>query len=118
MRTSSSSSKHNRFTLVIGIGLLAGIAMELLLHASYLAEDNALRLTIEQLELLGELFLRLIKMIIAPLVFTTVVVGVAKLGDSTAAWFLSASFVSLVLGLIMVNLLKPGAVLQLPLSDL
>lgn len=127
MNTSSLVPKHNRFTLAIMIGLLGGIAMGLLLHAGYLAEDNASRLAIEQLELLGELFLRLIKMIIAPLVFTTVVVGVAKLGDSAAvgriggktlAWFLSASFVSLVLGLIMVNILKPGAALQLPLPDL
>ena len=62
MSTSSPSSKHNRFTLVIGIGLLGGIVMGLLLHFSYLAEDNASRLAVEQLDLLGELFLRLIKM--------------------------------------------------------
>ena len=127
MEPSQISRTQNRFTLTIGIGLLGGIAMGLLLHAGYLAEDDTSRLAIEQLELLGELFLRLIKMIIAPLVFTTVAVGVAKLGDSTAvgriggktlAWFVSASFVSLVLGLIMVNILKPGAALQLPLPDL
>lgn len=127
MDTSSLPPEPNRFTLAIMIGLLGGIAIGLYLHAGYLAEDNVSRLAIEQLELLGELFLRLIKMIIAPLVFTTVVVGVAKLGDSAAvgriggrtfAWFLSASFVSLVLGLIMVNILKPGAALQLPLPDL
>ncbi len=127
MNTSCLSPKPNRFTLAIMIGLLGGIAMGVFLHTGYLAEDKVSRLAIEQLELLGELFLRLIKMIIAPLVFTTVVVGVAKLGDSAAvgriggktlAWFLSASFVSLLLGLIMVNILKPGAALQLPLPDL
>ena len=127
MGTPSHSPKPTRFTLAIIRGLLGGLAMGLLLHASYLAEDNVSRYAIERLELLGELFLRLIKMIIAPLVFTTVVVGVAKLGDSAAvgriggktmAWFLSASFVSLMLGLIMVNILKPGAALQLPLPDL
>ncbi len=62
MNTSSLPSEPNRFTLAIMIGLLGGIAMGLFLHAGYLAEDNASRLAIEQLELLGELFLRLIKM--------------------------------------------------------
>lgn len=87
-----------------------------------LARDQKIELFV----LLGDLFLRLIQMIIAPLVFTTVVVGVAKLGDTAAvgriggktlAWFVSASFVSLLLGLLMVNLLKPGVALQMPLPD-
>jgi Na+/H+-dicarboxylate symporter len=68
----------------------------------------------------------LIKMIIAPLVFSTLVVGIAHMGDTAAvgrigiktmAWFLCASIVSLVLGLIMVNLLQPGANLGMPLPD-
>lgn len=127
MEPSQDSRTQNRFTMAIVVGLFVGIVTGVALHANYLAEDNASRFAVEQLELLGELFLRLIKMIIAPLVFTTVVVGVAKLGDSAAvgriggktlAWFLSASFVSLLLGLIMVNILKPGAALQLPLPDL
>lgn len=65
-------------------------------------------------------------MIIAPLVFSTLVVGVAKLGDikavgriggKTMLWFISATFVSLFLGLVLVNLLKPGLSLSLPLPD-
>ncbi|GEP90096.1 C4-dicarboxylate ABC transporter [Chitinophaga terrae (ex Kim and Jung 2007)] len=73
-----------------------------------------------------EIFLRLIKMIIAPLVFSTLVVGVAKLGDikavgriggKTMLWFISATFVSLFLGLLLVNILKPGLHLKLPLPD-
>jgi len=80
----------------------------------------------EQLSILTDIFLRLIKMIIAPLVFSTLVVGIARMGDSatvgrigakTMGWFLTASFVSLSLGLIMVNLLKPGVGLGLPLPD-
>jgi hypothetical protein len=64
------------------------------------------------------LFLRLIKMIIAPLVFATLVGGIAHMGSGsklgrifakTMGWFVSASLVSLLLGLIMVNLLQPGA---------
>src|SRR4030081_2345500 len=66
--------------------------------------------------LIAMLFLRLIKMIIAPLVFATLVGGIAHMGSGsklgrifakTMGWFVSASFVSLLLGLVMVNLLQP-----------
>lgn len=76
--------------------------------------------------LLSDVFLRLIKMIIAPLVFTTLVVGVAKLGDiravgriggKTLLWFVGASLLSLLLGMILVNLFQPGTMMNLPLPD-
>nr|WP_121273303.1 dicarboxylate/amino acid:cation symporter [Pedobacter schmidteae] len=79
---------------------------------------------LEPLTLLSDIFLRLIKMIVAPLVFSTLVVGVAKVGDvkavgriggKTMLWFFSASLLSLVLGLIMVNIFKPGEAMHLPL---
>lgn len=72
------------------------------------------------------IFLRLIKMIVALLVFSTLVVGVARLGDiksvgriggKTLLWFLSASFVSLMLGMILVNLFQPGIHMDLPVPD-
>ncbi len=81
---------------------------------------------IEPFAILADIFLRLIKMIVAPLVFTTLVVGVAKLGDinsvgriggKTLLWFVSASLMSLLLGMIMVNLFKPGEAMNLPLPD-
>jgi len=81
---------------------------------------------LEPLTLLSDIFLRLIKMIIAPLVFSTLVVGVAKVGDinavgriggKTMLWFLSASLLSLFLGLIMVNIFKPGEAMHLPLPE-
>ena len=65
-------------------------------------------------------------MIIAPLVFTTLVVGIAKLGDlktvgrvggKALLWFLSASLISLLIGLVLVNLLKPGEGLDLTVGD-
>jgi len=96
------------------------------LAAQHKAAEMTRDQKVEPFDLLGDMFLRLIKMIIAPLVFTTVVIGVAKLGDITAvgriggktlAWFLGASFVSLLLGLVLVNLFKPGTALQLPLPD-
>lgn len=81
---------------------------------------------LEPLTLLSDIFLRLIKMIVAPLVFATLVVGVAKVGDikavgriggKTMLWFVSASFLSLFLGLIMVNIFKPGEAMNLPLPS-
>ncbi len=63
-------------------------------------------------------------MIIAPLVFATLVAGVAHMGDTAAlgrvgartmAWFITASLISLTLGLILVNTLQPGVGLNLPL---
>jgi Na+/H+-dicarboxylate symporter len=76
--------------------------------------------------LIADIFLRLIKMIVAPLVLTTLVVGVAKVGDistvgriggKTLLWFLAASFLSLLLGLTMVNFFEPGIAMKLPLPE-
>jgi len=80
----------------------------------------------EPFSVLADVFLRLIKMIVAPLVFTTLVVGVAKLGDinavgriggKTLLWFVGASLMSLLLGMVMVNLFKPGIAMHLPVPD-
>jgi Na+/H+-dicarboxylate symporter len=76
------------------------------------------------ISILTTIFLHLIKMIIAPLVLSTLVVGIAHMGDTAAlgrvgakalAWFICASLISLTLGLILVNLLKPGTAVGLPL---
>jgi Na+/H+-dicarboxylate symporter len=81
---------------------------------------------LEPFSLMADIFLRLIKMIVAPLVFSTLVVGVAKLGDikavgriggKTLLWFFSASLLSLALGMFLVNLFEPGAHMNLPLPD-
>ncbi|UPK71287.1 dicarboxylate/amino acid:cation symporter [Chitinophaga filiformis] len=80
----------------------------------------------DNISILTDIFLRLVKMIIAPLVFSTLVVGVAKLGDikavgriggKTMLWFISATFISLFLGLMLVNILQPGHSLNLPVPD-
>jgi Na+/H+-dicarboxylate symporter len=81
---------------------------------------------LEGFTILSDIFLRLIKMIVAPLVFTTLVVGVAKVGDikavgriggKTLLWFLSASMVSLLLGMLLVNFFEPGQTMHLALPD-
>lgn len=87
---------------------------------AHVARDKKL----EPFSILADIFLRLIKMIVAPLVFTTLVVGVAKLGDiksvgriggKTLLWFMGASFTSLLLGMMLVNFFKPGINMHLPL---
>lgn len=80
----------------------------------------------KNIKLLGTIFIRLVKSIIAPLVFTTLVVGIAKLGDlktvgrvggKAMLWFFSASLVSLLLGMLLVNLLHPGSYIDLSQAD-
>jgi Na+/H+-dicarboxylate symporter len=88
--------------------------------------DDIRESKIEYFSILSDIFLRLIKMIVAPLVFTTLVVGVAKVGDikavgrigsKTLLWFLSATLVSLLLGMVLVNFFQPGKAMHLMLPD-
>ena len=110
----------DRLTRWIVVGMLLGIASGWACHAWYPEHGAAFA---DDATLLPTIFLRLIKMIIAPLVFSTLVVGMAKMGDLATvgriggkafAWFVFASLVSLTLGLILVNALEPGKVMQLP----
>src|SRR3954449_9342667 len=79
------------------------------------------------ISIMSDVFLRLIKMLIGPLVFSTLVVGIAHMGDARSVgrifakalgWFVIASTVSLFLGLLLANLLQPGKDLGLPLPDI
>jgi Na+/H+-dicarboxylate symporter len=90
------------------------------------ADDATRDNKLQGFSILRDIFLRLIKMIIGPLVFTTLVVGVAKAGDiksigriggKTMLWFFSATLVSLFLGMVLVNFFKPGVTMHLPLPD-
>ena len=117
-----------RLTLYILIGLLAGIAVGLALNGwiddGTPAAAARLKGIAGYFTILTTVFLRLIKMIIAPLVFATLVSGVAQMGDTSAlgrvggraiGWFIGASLVSLSLGLVLVTLLQPGVGVNLPL---
>jgi Na+/H+-dicarboxylate symporter len=125
----SFMTKSNKLTLWIFISLIIGVVTGVFLNQSYPAaadgtENAQLTSIMDNLTILTDVFLRLIKMIIAPLVFSTLVVGVAKLGDikavgriggKTMLWFITASFVSLLLGLLLVNFFEPGKMMQLEL---
>src|SRR6201988_2561449 len=116
--------KQKRLTVFILVAMVGGAAIGYIVHQNSSADfikkfsDNA--------KLLTTIFLRLVQMIIAPLVFCTLGVGIAKLGDlktvgrvggKALLWFVSASLVSLLLGLVLVNLFKPGHAIDLSNAD-
>ncbi len=111
-------NNRNRLTVYILIGLALGIVVGYFANAN-LANPAGFA---DAMSLVTTLFLRLIKMIIAPLVFATLVVGIAKMGDAkevgrigvkALGWFVIASVISLSLGLILVNLFRPGDAMAL-----
>src|SRR5229473_3140503 len=117
--------RAQRLTTVIFIGMVLGIFVGYACNVMW-PDPQTAKAIAGYISLMTDIFLRLIKMIIAPLVFSTLVVGVAHMGDTKAigriglkamAWFVSASLVSLLLGMVMVNLLRPGDNLNLPLPD-
>ena len=109
----------NRLTTSIVVALFLGIAAGWASHEFFPQSSEGFA---DAISLLPTAFLRLVKMIIAPLVFATLVVGIAKMGDirmvgrigtKTLGWFLFASLVSLTLGLVLVDLLEPGKAMHL-----
>ena len=105
--------------LAMGLGVFIGYVIFLS------APDKASATEIAgHISIVSDVFLRLIKMLIGPLVFSTLVVGIAHMGDAGAVgrvfgkamlWFMTASLLSLAVGLIMANVLQPGQHLALPL---
>lgn len=116
--------KKNRLTFFILIAMiLGGIAGYIVYKNS--SPDFALKFS-DNIKLLTTIFLSLVQMIIAPLVFCTLVVGIAKLGDlktvgrvggKALLWFITASLVSLLLGMFLVNLFQPGNAIDLSNAD-
>ena len=108
------------------IAMVLGILIGYMIFTNFPDKKSAGQIA-GYISIMSDVFLRLIKMIIAPLVFSTLVVGIAHMGDASSVgrvfgkalgWFVTASLVSLVLGLILANLLQPGHNLGLPLPDI
>jgi Na+/H+-dicarboxylate symporter len=108
-----------RLTQLIVLGLVLGVAAGFVAHSEF--PDASARFA-DATSLLPTAFLRLIRMIIAPLVFSTLVVGIAKMGDiatvgrvggKALGWFILASVISLTLGLLLALWLEPGRAMQL-----
>lgn len=117
-------NKNNRLTLYIFLAMLLGIGVGFYVHENYPAET--VKNFSDNIKLLTTIFLRLVQMIIAPIVFATLVVGIAKLGDlktvgrvggKAMLWFISASLISLSLGLILVSIFKPGIGVDVSKAD-
>ncbi|WP_175820959.1 MULTISPECIES: dicarboxylate/amino acid:cation symporter [unclassified Burkholderia] len=118
--------KKNAAAVWILIAMAAGIAIGYMVFTSF-PDKKAAAEVAGYISLVSDVFLRLIKMVIGPLVFSTLVVGIAHMGDAASvgrvfaksiSWFITASLVSLLLGLLMANLLRPGDNLGLPLPDI
>ncbi|NHC06714.1 Na+/H+-dicarboxylate symporter [Azonexus fungiphilus] len=117
--------KLNQLTTQIGIAMVLGVAVGYACNTLAGGAAEAKEIA-AYFGILTDIFLRLIKMIIAPLVFATLVAGLAGMGDTRTigriggkalGWFVAASFCSLLLGLVFANLLHPGAGLSVPLPD-
>ena len=117
-------SKQNRLTFYILIAMVLGILTGYIVHRG--ATPEFIGKFSDNIKLLTKIFLFLVQMIIAPLVFCTLVVGIAKLGDLKAVgrvggkallWFVSASLISLLLGMLIVNLSHPGTAIDLSNAD-
>ncbi|SAI34445.1 proton/sodium-glutamate symport protein [Bordetella ansorpii] len=111
----------NRLTLSIAIAMLLGVAVGYACHVS-ITDAAQLKEVAGYFSIITDIFLRLIKMIIAPLVFATLVSGLAgldsggevgRIGLRSVLWFVCASLVSLGIGLVMANVTAPGAGLNL-----
>ncbi|MEM4987021.1 MULTISPECIES: dicarboxylate/amino acid:cation symporter [Collimonas] len=115
--------KKIKATTWIMVGMVLGIVVGYICHN--LAPDEAAAKEIAgYFSIITDVFLRLIKMIIAPLVFGTLVSGIAGMKDSSSVgrigvralgWFVIASLLSLALGMLFVNVLQVGHALNLPL---
>ena len=120
----AKSANRNRLTIFILIAMFAGVLLGYVVHKNATPEFVAKFST--NIKLLTTIFLRLVQMIIAPLVFSTLVVGIAKLGDlktvgriggKALLWFVTASLVSLLIGMVLVNFFHPGTAIDLSNAD-
>ena len=119
--TNGQEGGVNRNFLYVLAGLVIGVILGIASFYSFPDRATAAEVA-KYMGMVSAIFLKLIKMIIGPLVLSTLVVGIGHMGDAatvgrvgakTMGWFICASIVSLLLGLLMVNLLQPGVGIQI-----
>ncbi len=120
IKSQTKPSIFANLTVQILIAMLLGAILGIFIHKNY--SVDAAKIFSGYIKMLATVFIRLVQMIIAPLVFTTLVVGIAKLGDlksvgriggKAMGWFFTASFISLLIGMFWVNFFEPGVGLKL-----
>src|SRR5690349_8466540 len=116
--------KGNRLTFYILVAMVLGVLAGYIVFTTS-SDDFKVRFS-DGIKLLSNIFIRLVQMIIAPLIFSTLVVGIAKLGDMKTVgrvggkailWFVTASLASLTIGLVLVNFFRPGEGIDLQNAD-
>lgn len=116
-------NNNNKLFIAIIVALILGILLGGIVHYQFVDSKEVFS---KNIKLLGTIFIRMVQMIIAPLVFTTLVVGIAKMGDmkmvgrvgaKAMGWFITASLVSLLLGMVLVNTLAPGKGTNIKMED-
>ena len=105
---------HTRILIGLAVGVIAGVSV----NFAFGGEHPRVTWVIENItQPIGQLFLNLLLMIVVPLVFSSLVVGVAGIGDirklgrvglKTFAYTIVISAISVVIGLILANTIKPG----------
>lgn len=124
MTESQKKPIFKNLTFQIIVAMFLGAVLGIFVHSNY--DISSAKTFSGYIKMLATIFIRLVQMIISPLVFTTLVVGIAKFGDIKAvgriggkamAWFFTASFISLLIGMFWVNILKPGNGLNLANLD-
>src|SRR6202012_4462913 len=107
------------FTLALAVATVLGVVVGWLCNHA-LTPEKAVTVAAD-LSVITDAFLRLIKMIVAPLVFASLVSAIARMGGAAEigrvgirvlVWFLGASCASLAIGLVMAHWLQPGAALH------
>lgn len=122
-QTQTEKSKRPQWINIL-IAMILGIGSGYLIFENFTTHE-ATKIS-ENISLISDIFLRLIKMLIGPLIFSTLVVGIAHMGDAKSignvflkafGWFITASVISLLLGLLMANFFQPGHHLGIPLPN-
>jgi Na+/H+-dicarboxylate symporter len=125
MHAIDTTPKKSRQSTYILLAMLLGIVAGYVCNKMAATPDEAKSIA-SYFAMLTDIFLRLIKMIIAPLIFATLVSGLINMGDAKTVgriggraigWFLMASLLSLSIGLVLANVLQPGGSLSIPLPD-
>jgi Na+/H+-dicarboxylate symporter len=124
--SSKRMSLHNKILLGLVLGAGAGVTANLLKGDGGLSESWLGAINTYVMEPVGQIFLRLLFMVVIPLVFASLTLGVAGLGDlgklgrigaKTFGFFVLSMSLAVVLGLTLVNTIKPGAGLPATTRD-